>query len=425
MAKNKLAKSSMLEAVKLLGEQNEISSELIVKILSDSFIKAFEKNGPFDSLKPVELSKIDVNIDLDKEIIDIKRVWTVADKVAEEDRFTHIGIDNELLKGKSLKAGDIFEEEINLDDILYGKAQHIKVLFLQKLKEHEKAKLYEEFKSKKDQLIVATVFKYEKGKYAILEFEGASVFMPSREFLPGEIYELGQKLLVYILEIEKETSGAQIIASRADANFVRKLIEKEIDDVQDGVVEIVNIVREAGMKTKVAVKSNTPEVDPVGAIIGVKGSKIAPIITELKGERIDIIKWSDDTTELIKEAVLPAKIIGVKYESTEDSQTAIVIVEDDQFLPTIGKRGINVMLVAKLANHKIDVKTKTQASEENMEYEPVTYSTTRFSSNNNADYLASKEENFDFDELTLDEIAEMGDDIEDNDVDYKKKDEEE
>lgn len=432
--KKENTKLSMIEAAKLLGEKSNLSEENIIEMLSDSFIKAFEKEiaydldrNPdflkYDPQEPVNLSRIEPKIDLKNSIIEINRIWTVTDDLKIEDRFTHISVDDPLIKDMNLKPGDLYSEELKLEDVSYGKAQHIKVLLLQKLKEFEKERLYEEFKSKKDQLITAKVFKYEPNKFAILEYDGASVFMPAREFLPNETFKLGQNILVYILEIEKETSGAQIIASRANENFVKKLIEKEIDDVQDGVVEIVNIAREPGHKTKIVVRSSSSEVDPIGSIIGVKGSKIAPIISELKGERIDVIKWSSDPVDLIKEAILPARIIGIHFEKTEDSSLATIIVEDDQFLPAIGKRGINVMLVAKLSYHKIDVKTKTDAEKDGFEYTPVTYENSKhnYSYNNQND---KEKQNFELDELTLDELAEMGSEIEDNESIYMTKNEE-
>jgi len=179
-------------------------------------------------------------------------------------------------------------------------------------------------------------------------------------------------VLVYVLDVEKESKDAQIIGSRAQIGFVEKLIEREIEDVADGVVNIVKIAREPGAKTKVAVSSTLQEVDPVGAIIGVKGTKIQPIIEELSGERIDIIKYHDDLGKFIAEAVLPAKIKGVKIKIDEEGQKFVtVVVDKDEFLPTIGKKGINVKLAAILTGTKLDVKTVEEAEAEGIEWDVV------------------------------------------------------
>ncbi len=177
------------------------------------------------------------------------------------------------------------------------------------------------------------------------------------------------------MDIEELSKDAQIIASRKHPKFIEKLIEREIDDVHDGVVVIESIAREAGFKTKVAVSTSDSNVDPVGSIIGVKGQKIKPIVEEIGGERLDVIKYHDDIKQFIAEALLPAEISGIKIEINEEGRrTATVIVEEEQFLPALGKKGINIKLAAILTKTKIDVRTIQVAKEEGIEWEAISKS---------------------------------------------------
>ena len=212
----------------------------------------------------------------------------------------------------------------------------------------------------------------------------------------------GKPLTIYVLEIKEIAKDAQIIASRKNPNFVSKLIEREIDDVGDGVVQIEAVSREAGFKTKVAVSTTIEEVDPVGSIIGVKGQRIKAIVEEIGGERLDIIKYHDDIKQFIAEALLPAEITGIKVTESEDGwREAIVVVEEDQFLPAIGKRGINIKLAAILTKSKLDVKTVAEAKEQGIDYEKISKS--KFISQNNNSF----NDEMDFQEFTsIEEMAE-------------------
>ncbi len=375
---NKEQKEQFLEALKTLLEQKQITKEEIKVYLEEVFVKAFQRDGKYDPENPIPEANIVAEVNIDEGTFTITRTREVVETVTRENRMIHVEADEDAVIEANLKIGDNLVEEINLAEQPHGKIAHIKQLLIQKTREAEKHKLYERFASTKGELVSARVTMVHE-KYVIMEYEKTSIFVPRVELSPSDRPKIGDILLVYVLEVEKESKDAQIIGSRAQVGFIEKLIERNIEDVSDGVVKIEKIAREPGFKTKVAVSSSLPEVDPVGAIIGVKGTKIQPIIDELKGERIDIIKHSNDLATFISEAVLPAKIKGTKIETNEEGQkNVIVVVEDDQFLPTIGKKGVNIKLTAILTGTKIDVKKVETAQNEGIEWGEFVYETKQF-----------------------------------------------
>jgi|GEM_PF-2062178 len=316
-------KETFIQQLHLFLESKDLTADQAKKYLEDIFIKAFEKDR--DALSRYEddepmLANVVVDIDLTTGQVDIKRKKTVVKEKTILERFQQIEKDDELIKDLDLKIGDEFVEVIHIEDIGNGKRQHIKQLFLQKLSEIEKIKVYEKFSKFKGELLNAKVHRILTRGNVILDYDGDSIFMPANEIPHSDRNKIfvGNVITVYILEIQELSKDAQIIASRKAPNFVSKLIEREIDDVNDGVVKILEIAREAGIKTKVAVSSTLRDVDPVGSIIGVKGQRIKPIINELEGERIDIIKYHKDIKKFIVESLLPAEIIGIKINETKD-----------------------------------------------------------------------------------------------------------
>ncbi len=348
--------------------------------LEEVFRKAFEKNkdalSRYEEEEP-EGAEVKVDINLETGEVDITKYLEVVEEITILSRFRQIELGDERIEGLGLKVGDTFEEKINLDDINMGKSQHIKQLFLQKLSEIEKIKLYHKFSKHRNELLTPKVHKLLNRGNVILDYNGDSIFMPSSEISPLDKNKIviGNPLTIYVMDVEELSKDAQIIASRRQPQFVAKLIERGIDDVQDGVVVIEAIAREAGFKTKVAVSTQDANVDPVGSIIGVKGQKIKPIVDEIGGERLDVIKYHPDIKQFIAESLLPAEITGIKLEEDEEGwRTATVIVEEDQFLPALGKRGINIKLAAILTRSKIDVKTVQEAKDEGIEWEPISKS---------------------------------------------------
>ncbi len=362
-----------LESKGLTQEETEL-------YLKEVFKKAFEIDkdhlSKYEEEDP-EPADITVNIDLGEAKVEVIKRLTVTDEFSQVKRFRQIEDTDERIEGLGLNVGDVFEEVIDFETISSIKAQRVKQLFLQKLSEIEKIKLYNKFSKFRNELITPKIHKLLNRGNVILDFNGDSIFMPAREVSPLDKDKLviGKPLTIFVLDIEEMSKDAQIIASRTNPNFVSKLIEREIDDVHDGVVHIESIAREAGFKTKVAVSTQDPNVDPVGSIIGVKGQKIKPIVDEIGGERLDIIKYHPDIKQFIAEALLPAEITGIRLVQDEEGwRTASVVVEEDQFLPALGKRGINIKLAAILTRTKLDVKTIAEAKEEGIEWEPITKS---------------------------------------------------
>ncbi len=375
-----MAKENYLPQLHAFLEEKGLTEEEVKLYLTEVFKKAFEKDkdalSRYEEEEPLP-AKVEVEIDLEEAGVSIKKFYDVVEEKTIIARFTQIELGDERLEGTDLKIGDTFEETISLDDVNIGKTQHIKQLFLQKLSEIEKIKLYNKFSKHRNELLTPVIHKTLNKGHLILDYNGDSIFMPATEISPldRDRIEIGKPLLIFVLDIEELSKDAQIIASRKHPQFVAKLIERDIDDVADGIVTIEEVSREAGFKTKVAVSTTDPNVDPVGSIIGVKGQKIKPIVDEIGGERLDIIKYHEDPKQFIAEALLPAEITGIKVDTDEEGwNTATVVVEEEQFLPALGKRGLNIKLAAILTKHKIDVKTIAEAKEEGIEWEPITKS---------------------------------------------------
>ncbi len=363
-------------------EQKGLTKDETKIYLEEVFKKAFEigkdSMSKYDEEDPVPAEVI-AEVDLDTGKIKITRKLEV---INEEDystanRFKQIEVTNEKLEGLGLNAGDVYSEEIDLDTITFTQSGRVKQLFLQKLSEVDKIKQYAKFLKHKNELLTAKIHKILKWDNLILDYDGDSIFMPGKELSPLDKSKIaiGNPLTVFVLEVEELSRDAQMIASRSNPKFVAKLIEREIEDVHDGVVVIEAIAREAGFKTKVAVSTTEENIDPVGSIIGVKGLKIKPIVDEIGGERLDVIKYHPDIKQFIAEALLPAEITGIKVvEDEEGWRTATVIVQEDQFLPALGKRGLNIKLAAILTRSKLDVKTVAEAAAEGIEWEPISKS---------------------------------------------------
>ncbi len=428
---NKKKKVNYLEAIKLFDQIKQISKEEVKEFMEEILAKAFQKDDNAgkpafvkrdENLKKDEnleeepeeiLYNVQVNFDIETGDVEVKRVFMVEEDFSRTEKKIKIALTDPRIIDKDYKVGDIYEEEIDLSNISILKSQYIKQLLIQKTSELEKLKIYNEFIDRKDTLIKAKVMKVERD-YCILDFENNSIFMPRKEMLPNEVLKVGSLVWVYIINVEKSSKNAQIIVSRAHPNFVKKLIEKENVDVQEGVVKIDKIVREAGSKTKISVSSTHQDVDPVGAIIGVKGQKIEPILKQLSGEKIDVIESNDNFEQFLNDAILPAKVRGISYleefevfdfETQENikKKNVLVIVDENQFLPAIGKNGINIKLTSQLVGAKIDLKTIDDAKEAGIEWTPIKPKENTFKSRKN---LNVNDFNFDMNALYEDDDEE-------------------
>ncbi len=257
------------------------------------------------------------------------------------------------------------DQEIKTVDFGRIAAQTAKQVIIQKIREAEKDVIFNEFSAKVGDIVSGTVYRFDKGNIVVDLLGKAEGILPKREQSPRDDFRQGQRVRAYVLEVKKETKGPQIILSRTSPFFVKKLFELEVPEIFEGIVEVKSISREAGERTKIAVWSKDEKVDCVGACVGMRGSRVKDIVTELQGEKIDIIRWSDDLREYITASLSPAKITEIRLDKKEEK--AQVIVPDDQLSLAIGKHGQNVRLASKLTGWELDIRTRQEIVQEKEE----------------------------------------------------------
>jgi transcription termination/antitermination protein NusA len=255
------------------------------------------------------------------------------------------------------------EEEVELTADFTGRiaAQTAKQVILQKLRDAEREITYEEFAGREGDVVTGIV-QQDSHRYAILDLGKVEALLPFQEKTPSESYRHGERLKAYIVEVRRTSKGPQIIVSRTHPELLKKLFEMEVPEIADRMVEIKAVAREPGHRSKIAVSSNEPGVDPVGACVGAKGSRVRMVVNELRGEKIDVVEWSDDPSRFVAKALAPASVKEVRIE--KDTQTALVIVPDYQLSLAIGKEGQNARLAARLTGWRIDIKSESQFAEE-------------------------------------------------------------
>ena len=341
-------------ALEELETEKNISKEYFIESLQTALATAYRRN--FDIVKPVE-----VILKPEKFSIDIYAYQTVVAEVTNPD--SEISLEDAKKIKKTAKLGDKIKEDLSPKEFGRIAAGTAKQVITQRIREKEKNSAYGEFESKVDTLMTGVVNRTDAGNVYI-KFPNTNIegIMMQYDQIASEKYNVGDRIKVYVKKLRETAYGVQAIVSRSNAGFVKKLFELEVPEIQDGVVEIVNIVREVGYRTKIAIHSKDPNVDALGACVGAKGVRVNSIVFQLGGEKIDIIVWSDDPFEYIARALSPAKVISVEID--EITKSARVIVPDDKLSLAIGKGGQNVRLAARLTNWKIDVKSESKASDE-------------------------------------------------------------
>ena len=354
---------NMLKALALVEDEKNISEEVILDALKEAIAKAYKKNA--------ELQDIDVVAEINekKKTIDLYQNYTVvaSDDDVEDDEL-EIGLAEAKAYDANAQVGGIIRRPVEMTDMSRAAVSIAKNVLRQKIREAEKVSVYNEYIDKKDDMVLGEV-ESVKDKFVLVNLGKATALMPRSAQIPNERLREGQQIRVVIKEVNKETKGSQVLVSRADPMLVKRLFEKEVPEIYDGTVEIKAIAREVGDRTKMAVISHNPDVDPIGACIGPKGQRVQRIIEELKGEKIDIFTYSDDLTELVKNALAPASVIAVIPQS--DAHNLLVIVEEDQLSLAIGKRGKNARLAVKLINRNIDIKTRRDIEDMGMDYDAL------------------------------------------------------
>ena len=283
---------------------------------------------------------------------------TVVEKV--EDPIMEISLENAKQLNSKYELGDIVNVEIKSKEFGRIATMNAKNVILQKIREEERKVLFEEYYQKEKDIITGIVQRYV-GRNVSVNLGKVDTVLMENEMVKGEVFRPTERIKLYVLEVKDTPKGPKVVVSRTHPELVKRLFESEVTEVKDGTVEIKSIAREAGSRTKMAVWSNNPDVDPVGACVGMNGVRVNTIVEELRGEKIDIINWDENPAILIENALSPAKVISVIAD--DDEKTAKVIVPDYQLSLAIGKEGQNARLAAKLTGFKIDIKSETQVRE--------------------------------------------------------------
>lgn len=351
--------SELLMALDMLEKEKEISKDILFAAIEDSLKAACKEHLNKECPGKYE----NVVVEVDRETGDFhcfyeREVVETEDDV--EDYTQQISLEEAVKITPSVVAGDVLRTEIDSAEFGRIAAQRAKNVILQKIREEEKSSVYNLYKDKIGQVVTGIVQRYV-GNAININLGKADAQLSEKEIVPEENLRLTERVKVYILGVPETKKGFKILVSRTHANLVRKLFEEEVTEIGDGTVEIVGVAREPGSRTKMAVRSNDPDVDPVGACVGQSGSRVDAVVTELRNEKIDIVEWDENPGNFIQNALSPAKIVAVFADPEE--KTAKVVVPDYQLSLAIGKAGQNARLAAKLTGYKIDIKSETQAKD--------------------------------------------------------------
>lgn len=351
--------NELLEALTILEQEKSIPKETLLDAIENSLITACKNHfGKSDNIK--------VQIDPKSCEYHVYQEKTVVEQV--EDAICEISLVNAKMIDSKYEVGDVVNMEVKSKEFGRIATQNAKNVILQKIREEERKVLYDEYYSKEKDVVTGIVQRYA-GKNISINLGRADAILTENEQVKGEVFQPTERIKLYVLEVKSTNRGPKILVSRTHPELVKRLFESEVTEVKDGIVEIKSIAREAGSRTKIAVWSNDPDVDPVGACVGMNGARVNAIVSELRGEKIDIINWNENPAMLIENALSPAKVISVIADAEEKS--AKVVVPDYQLSLAIGKEGQNARLAARLTGFKIDIKSETQAREAGdfMDYE--------------------------------------------------------
>ena len=343
-----------LEALEELEKEKGISKENLLLTVEQALLAAYKKNYGEEE---------NVEVEIDRETGDVK-IYEVKTVVPTEDLYDaaiEIGYDDALEIKKRVKIGDVIRIEVNCEEFRRNAIQNGKQIVIQKVREAEREYIYDRFKVKEHDIINGIIRRIDERKNVFIEFDGIEAILPPVEQSPADTYRVGERIKVYLAEVEKTNKFPKIVISRKHEGLLRKLFELEIPEITSGLIEIKAVAREAGSRAKVAVYSADPNIDTVGACIGQKGLRIKNIVNELNGEKIDIVVWKESVEEFVSAVLSPAKVVSV--EVVEEENTARVIVDNSQLSLAIGKNGQNARLAAKLTGMRVDIKTADSVEE--------------------------------------------------------------
>ena len=338
-------------ALEILEKEKDISKDVMLDAIENSLITACQSHFG----KEKENFRVEINRDTCDFHVYAEK--TVVEQVEDPD--TQISLAEAKLLDKKYELGDIVREEIKSKEFGRITTQNARNVILQKIREEERKVLFNQYYAKEKDVVTGVVQRYI-GRNVSVNLGKVDAILNENEMVKGEVYTPTERIKVYILEVKDTTKGPKILVSRTHPELVKRLFESEVTEVRDGIVEIKSIAREAGSRTKIAVWSNDPDVDPVGACVGMNGARVNSIVNELRGEKIDIINWNENPALLIENALSPAQVV-VGLADVEE-KTAKVVVPDYQLSLAIGKEGQNARLAARLTGFKIDIKSESQAN---------------------------------------------------------------
>ena len=385
----------LMEALDVLEKEKNISKDTLLEAIEQSLIQACKNHfGKADN----------VHVSINPETCDfsVYADRTVAEFV--EDPALEISLAEAQKINVNAEVGDVVKVQIQSKEFGRIATQNAKNVILQKIREEERKVLYDQYYGIEKEVVTGIVQRV-MGKNVSINLGKADAVLSENEQVKGEVFKPTERIKVYILEVKDTPKGPRILVSRTHPGLVKRLFESEVAEVKDGTVEIKSIARDAGSRTKIAVWSNDPDVDPVGACVGMNGARVGAIVNELRGEKIDIINWDENPAILIENALSPAKVIAVMADP--DEKSALVVVPDYQLSLAIGKEGQNARLAARLTGFKIDIKSETQARESGdfYDYEEESTETEESEEASEAEEISADEEIFETEETSETEAA--------------------
>ncbi|QNQ82129.1 transcription termination/antitermination protein NusA [Lactobacillus sp. PV037] len=340
----------MLEAFSTLEKQKGIKPDVIVEAMKAALVAAYKKNYN-------QAQNVEVVFDEKKGNFKVNAIKTVVEEV--QDPRLEVSLKDALEINGAYEVGDEIRFEVTPKNFGRLAAQTAKQVIMQRLREAERNHIIEEYSQYEDEMVTGVVERRDN-RFVYVNIGNVEAVMPHNDQLSTETYNPQDRIKVLVTHVGSDSKGAQITVSRTAPGLVKRLFEQEVPEVYNGTVQIVSIAREAGDRTKIAVKTDDPNIDPVGTLVGPKGARVQNIVNELGGENIDIVKYEEDPSDFIANALNPAEVIAVQFGDEKDEKNALVIVPDYQLSLAIGKRGQNVRLAARLTGYKIDIKPESQ-----------------------------------------------------------------
>lgn len=339
----------MLNALDALEAEKGIKKEIVIEALEAALVSAYKRHYG-------QANNVEVEFDEKKGNIHVYAVKEVTDEVMDSQ--LEVSLKDAMAINKAYEVGDKIRFEVTPKDFGRIAAQTAKQVILQRVREAERTVIYDEFSAYENDIMQGIVERQDR-RYIYVNLGKIEAVLSKQDQMPNEFYQPHDRIKVYVSRVENTSKGPQVFVSRSHPDLLRRLFEQEIPEVYDGIVEIVSIAREAGDRSKVAVRSNDANVDPVGTCVGPKGQRVQAIVNELKGENMDIVEWNEDSAVFISNALNPAQVVDVIF-NPENPKACTVVVPDFQLSLAIGKRGQNARLAAKLTNFKIDIKPESE-----------------------------------------------------------------